>query len=173
MELEAAKLDVKVAKANFYPSLGITAGLGLQAFNPTYLVEAPESMLYYLAGDIAGPLINRKAIKATYFNANSKQIQAVYEYERTILNAYIEVSNQLSNIVNLKNSYDLKAQQVQALTESIEISNTLFRSARADYMEVLLTQREALESKFELIETKMQQMSAKVRIYKALGGGWE
>ncbi|MEP4531972.1 MAG: TolC family protein [Cyclobacteriaceae bacterium] len=173
MELEAAKLDVKVAKANFYPSLGITAGLGLQAFNPTYLVEAPESMLYYLAGDLAGPLINRKAIKATYLNANAKQIQAVYEYERTILKAYIEVSNQLSNIVNLKSSYDLKAQQVQALTESIEISNTLFRSARADYMEVLLTQREALESRFELIETKMQQMSAKVRVYRALGGGWE
>jgi len=35
-----------------------------------------------------------------------------------------------------------------------------------------LTQREALEAKFELIETKMQQLNATVSVYKALGGGW-
>lgn len=172
LELAASKLDVKVAKANFYPSLGITAGVGIQAFKPTYLLKSPESMLFSLAGDLAAPLINRNAIKATYYNASAKQIQAVYNYERTILNAYIEVANQLSNISNLDKRYDLKVQEVQALTQSISISNNLFRSARADYMEVLLTQREALESKFELIETRMQQMNARINIYRALGGGW-
>jgi outer membrane protein TolC len=40
-------------------------------------------------------------------------------------------------------------------------------------MEVLLTQRDALESKFELIETKKKQMNALVNIYQALGGGWQ
>jgi NodT family efflux transporter outer membrane factor (OMF) lipoprotein len=171
-ELAASRLDVKVARARFYPSLSISAGVGLQAFDPTYLIKTPQSMLYSLAGELASPLINRKAIKATYFNANAKQIQAVYAYEQTILKAYIEVYNQVSNIDNLKKSYDLRKQQVQALTESIDISNDLFRSARADYMEVLLTQRDALESKFELIETKKQQLNAKVNIYQALGGGW-
>ena len=173
LELMAAKLDVKSAKANFYPSLGISAGVGLQAFNPGYLVKSPESLLYSLAGDIAGPLINRNAIKATYLNANAKQIQAVINYERTILNAYLEVQNQMSNISNLASSYELKEQQVQALTESVDISNTLFKSARADYMEILLTQRDALESRFDLVETKMLQMHAYVNIYRALGGGWE
>ncbi|MFT5773479.1 MAG: multidrug efflux system outer membrane protein, partial [Algoriphagus sp.] len=43
----------------------------------------------------------------------------------------------------------------------------------ADYMEVLLTQRDALESKFDLIDTKMNQLIAKVTIYRALGGGWK
>ncbi|WP_162426601.1 TolC family protein [Pontibacter pudoricolor] len=172
LELAAAKLDVEVAKANFYPSLGITAGIGIQAFDPSYLLKTPESLLYSLAGDLTAPLINRTAIKVTYYGASAKQLQAVYNYERTVLNAYIEVSNQLSNISNLEKSYNLKAQQVQALTQSIDISNELFKSARADYMEVLLTQREALESKFELIETKMQQLNAHVEMYQALGGGW-
>jgi multidrug efflux system outer membrane protein len=129
-------------------------------------------MLYSLAADMAAPLINRKAIKATYFSANSKQIQAVYNYERTILTAYIEVYNQVSNIQNLESSYELKSEQVDALVESITISNNLFRSARADYMEVLLTQRDALEARFELIETRKQQLNAMVNIYQALGGGW-
>ncbi len=172
LDLAAARLDVKVAKANFYPTLNITGAIGFEAFNPTYLVSKPESMFYNLGAGLFGPLINRNAIKATYYNANARQIQAAFNYERTILRAYIEVANQLSNISNLKKSYELRAKQVQTLTESIDISTRLFRSARADYMEVLLTQRDALQSKFELIETKQLQMNAKVNIYQALGGGW-
>src|SRR5690606_19480922 len=134
LELEAAKLDVKVARARFYPSLDIRAGIGLQAFDPTYLIKTPESMLFSLAGDLAAPLINRNEIKAAYNGANAKQLHAVYNYQRTLLNAYIEVANQLSKISNLGKSYDLKSQEVQALTESIDISSGLFKSARADYM---------------------------------------
>lgn len=171
MDLVAAKLDVKVAKARFYPSLGISAGIGYQAFNPSYLIK-PESLLYSLAGDLAAPLINRNAIKASYYNASAKQLQAVYNYERTILNAYIEVANQLAKISNTEKTFDLKEKQVEALNQSIEISNDLFGSARADYMEVLMTQRDALESKFDLIETKIKQMNAMVNMYRALGGGW-
>ncbi|RAK00225.1 NodT family efflux transporter outer membrane factor (OMF) lipoprotein [Larkinella arboricola] len=171
-DLAAARLDVQVAKANFYPSLGLSAGLGIQSFNPVYLATLPESLLASLVGDLAGPVVNKNAIKAAYVSANARQIQAVYNYERTLLNAYIEVVNQLSKISNLEKSYGVKSNEVQALTESITISNRLFSSARADYMEVLLTQRDALESRFDLIETKMQQLNAVVNVYRALGGGW-
>lgn len=172
LELAAAKLDVKVARAEFFPSLGISAAVGFQAFNPTYLLRMPESLLYSLAGDLAGPLINRNAIKAEFNNATARQLQAMYNYERTIVNAYLEVSTQMSNISNLEKSYDLKSKQVDALTNSISISNDLFKNARADYLEVLMTQRDALESKLELIETKKQQLNAVVNIYRNLGGGW-
>ncbi len=172
LELSASKIDVSVAKANFYPSLNITATVGYEAFNAFYLITRPESMLYAAAGGLVAPLINRNAIKAMYFSANARQIQAVYNYERSILSAYIEVANQLSNISNLQQSYTLRSQQVQALTQSIDISTRLFKSARADYMEVLLTQRDALESRFELVETKRLQMTALVNVYQALGGGW-
>jgi outer membrane protein, multidrug efflux system len=173
LELAATKLDVKSAKANFYPSLAIDAALGLRSFNASKLATMPESMFYTLGAGLMQPLVNRNAIKAYYYTANSKQIQAVYDYEQTILTAYIEVANQLSNINNLQLGFALQSQQVQALTQSTDISIQLFKSARADYMEVLLTQRDALESKFELIETKKQQMNAMVNMYQALGGGWK
>ena len=172
LELMAAKLDVKVARAEFYPSLDISASIGLQAFKSSYLFNVPESVLYSLVGDIAGPLINRNAIKAEYNKANARQLQALYNYDRTILNAYLEVSNQLSMLNNLEKSYALKSQQVDALTRSIEVSNDLFKSARVDYFEVLMTQRDALETKLELVETKKQQLNATVHIYRNLGGGW-
>lgn len=172
LELMASKFDIKVAKANFLPSFRIQAGAGFQAFNPAFLFS-PQSILYSLAGDLVAPLINRNAIKATYYIANAKQIQAVYNYERTILNAYIDVVNQLSKVENYKKSYDTKLQEVNILTHSITISNSLFNSGRADYIEVLLTQREALESTVDQIEIKLKQMNAKVNIYRALGGGWK
>ncbi|WP_435355477.1 TolC family protein [Emticicia sp. SJ17W-69] len=172
LQLEAAKLNVSVAKANFYPSLNISASLGLKAFNPIYLANLPLSLMSSLAGDLAGPLINKNAITATYNNANAKQIQAIYNFEKTILNAYIEVINQLSNIDNLEKNYIMKNNQVQALTQSTEISLKLFKSARADYMEVLLTQRDVLEAKMELVETRMMQMNVLVNTYRSLGGGW-
>jgi len=97
----------------------------------------------------------------------------VYNYERSILNAYIDVVNQLSKVDNFKKSYEMKLQEVNLLNQSITISNSLFNSGRADYMEVLLTQREALESTVDQIEIKLKQMNAKVNIYRALGGGWK
>lgn len=173
LELRAADLDVDVAKARFYPSLNIIAGIGYQAFNPRYLVTSPESMVYSMAGELAVPVINRNAITAAYLNSSAKQIQSAYNYERTILNSYIEVSNQLAKINNLQNSFQRKQEQVAALTESVTISGDLFLSARADYMEVLMTQRDALEAKIELIDTKAQQMHTYVNVYQALGGGWK
>lgn len=171
LELEASKLDVYVAKANFYPSLGLSGGVGFNAFQPVYLIK-PQSLLFSLAGDLAAPLINRNSLKAQYKTANAKQLQAVYEYEKTVLQAFMEVYNQVNNIDNLNQKMAFKTSQVEALNRAIEVSNSLFVSARADYMEVLLTQRDALEAKFELIETKMLQLQANVNIYRALGGGW-
>lgn len=171
--LAAAKLDVKVAKARFYPSLGISAATGFRAFNPSYLLLLPESVLYNLAGDLAAPLINRNAIKASYFTANAKQIQALLDYQQVLIKAYAEVLTQQANIQNLEKYYDLRSQQVDALTESIKISGDLFKSARADYMEILMTQRDALEAKFELVETKLNQFNAMIALYRSLGGGWK
>ena len=173
MRMTAAKLDVKSAKAQFYPSLDITAAIGLNAYQPDLLLKTPESMLFSLAGDLAAPLINRKAIQAAFQSANARQVQSIFDYEQTLLKAYIEVTNQLSNLENLDQSYALLSDQVDALNESIDISNTLFKSARADYMEVLLTQRDALESTFDLIETKKRQLNARINMYRSLGGGWK
>lgn len=171
LELAATKLDVLSTRANFYPSFQLTAGVGLQAFNPTHLIN-PESILYSIGGDLIAPLINRNAIMAAYLNANAKQIQAVYNYERSILNAHIEVVNLLAGIENFTKSYETKLKEVDILNNSVTISNSLFRSARADYIEVLTTQGEALESTIDLTEIKLKQLLAKVNMYKALGGGW-
>jgi outer membrane protein TolC len=55
----------------------------------------------------------------------------------------------------------------------VDIATQLYRSARADYTEVLLTQREALDAQMELVELEQQQVAAMVQMYQLLGGGAE
>ena len=132
LELYATKCDVEVARAEFYPSISITGALGFQGFKPSYLFITPESMIYSILGDLTAPLINRSAIKAEFNKAKAYQLEAMYDYQKTILNGYVEVSNEMSNISNLQKLYDQKMKAVDALTNSIDISNDLFKSGKAD-----------------------------------------
>ncbi|MBQ0151974.1 MAG: TolC family protein, partial [Chryseobacterium sp.] len=101
LELKAAKLDVEAARKEFYPTLSISATLGLEAFKPSYLVKLPESMAYSMIGELAGPLINKSAIKANFQTADAKQIQALYEYDKSVVGAYLDIANLMSKIKNI------------------------------------------------------------------------
>jgi outer membrane protein TolC len=172
LEMAAAQLDVAAARKAFYPSLGIESVVGYRSFDFTKLVNTPDSLLFRLAGQVFAPLLNRQGLKADYFSANSRQMQAVLHYERAVLTAFVEVSNRVNLIRNLSDSYELKRQQVDQLVHSIEISTQLFNRGRANYLEVLTTRRESLEAQRELTELKQRQMQGMVTLYQALGGGW-
>ena len=172
-DLLATKFDLRTAKAAFYPSFDITGLLGFQAFKTAFLFTSPQSLAYSLLGGLTSPLLNRSAIKAEFNNAKANQIDAMLNYQKTILNGYVEVSNELSNIQNLEQIHHRKTKEVEALSQSIDISNDLFKSGRVTYFEVLMTQSRSLQSKLELVNTKKRQYNATVNIYKAMGGGWQ
>ncbi len=172
LELEATKMDLESARARFFPAVSLEAGVGYNSFNLLHLLTTPESIFYNLAGNLVAPLLNRAGIEAQYRASNAKQIQAVFSYERTVLQAFTDVVNQVVQYQNLQKTYGLQEQQVTKLAEAVEVSTVLFQSARADYMEVLLTRRDSLDAQLELIETKKRLLLAMVNIYQSLGGGW-
>ena len=173
LALTASKLDVKVAEAEFYPSVNLGASLGLNAFKAKYLFRSPESIMYSLLTDVAGPLINKSAIQAEFATANALQIEAAYQYQKTILNGFVEVANQVANVQNLQSSYQIKSKEAAALASSVDVSAELFKYAKANYLEVLTAQREALSTRLELVDIKKQQYNAITNLYKSLGGGWQ
>jgi multidrug efflux system outer membrane protein len=172
-QIEANKFDVKAAKAAFFPNFTITGALGFQAFNPEFLFQSPASLAYSLMGTLVTPLINRNALKAQFNTAKANQLTAMYNYQNTILKAYVEVANTLSNIRNLQKIHSLKEQQSQVLQQSVEASKELYKTARATYLEVLIAQQSALQANLELIEVIKRQRLSTVTVYKALGGGWK
>lgn len=171
-ELTATKADVQAAHAAFFPSLNITAALGFESFNPKYLFLSPESIAFNILGNLVSPLINRSAIKADFQTANANQLQAFYNYQKSIINGFVEVHNELSAINNLQQMQVLKAAEVEAQKKSVEISLDLFKAGRATYLEVILAEQNALQSKLELTDIKKRQFLSSINIYKALGGGW-
>ncbi len=171
LELAAAGLDIKVARANFFPKLAIQAGIGYEAFNMKYLFISPEAILYNVAGELAAPLINKRAIQAEYMTANAVQLQSLYKYQRVVLNAFIEVVNRVSKAENYRRSIEIKREQLKALEESVEVASSLFQNLRAEYIDVLFAQRDLRDARTVLVETKQQQMAAVVNTYQALGGG--
>lgn len=170
-ELIASGLDVQVARARFYPRLALTAGVGFEAFSPRYLFD-PGAFVANAAGELVAPLINKAAIQADYMSANARQLQALYDYQRTVLNAFTEVVNSLAKVENYRRSAEFKIAQVGALERSVGVATDLFQGARAEYGEVLFTQRELLDARTDLIEIKQEQLSAIVDAYRALGGGF-
>ncbi|WP_428306192.1 TolC family protein [Lacipirellula sp.] len=170
-ELQAAGLDVRVARARFYPSLNLRAGVGYEAFNTRYLFNSPESLIYNAGGDLVAPLINRKGVQAVYLTANAKQLQAVYDYQQTVLDAFREVINSLSKVENYSKSIDVKKEQLASLEASVDNATKLFQSGRVEYMDVLFSQRDLMDSRMKLIDAKREQLSAIVSAYQALGGG--
>ena len=172
-EIEASKFDLEAAKAAFYPNFTMTATFGFQAFNPEFLFQTPASLAYSVLGQMIAPLINKKALEARFNTAQANQVSAMYNYQKTILNAYVEVANQLSNIQNLKQINVLKKRQSDALKQSVDVSNELYKSAKATYLEVLIAQQSALQSNLQLINVTKQWRISSVNLYKALGGGWK
>ena len=170
-ELTAAKWSVDAARKEFLPSLNISASLGLDAFNPTYLTKLPKSLAYSVLGGLTGPLINRKAIQANFQAADAQQVEALYEYDKTLLTAYSEVCTLMSKIKNLDQYYQLKEEESNKLDQSINIARQLYLNGRCTYLDVLMDQRDALDAKMELLEAKEEQLSSMVDVYRSLGGG--
>lgn len=169
----AANLDVDVARAAFFPSLGVRATAGLRSSDAAMLVSGPESIAYSALADLVVPILNRAGIEAAYRSAGARRNIAAYRYEHVCVMAYNEVATALSALENARKATNERSAHVQALQASVTIAGTLFQSARADYMEVLLTQRDALEARLEQVDVQLRQMVTSVTLYRALGGGWK
>ena len=169
-ELAAAGLDVRVARVNFFPQLVIASGVGLQSLLLNHLFE-PNAVLGSIAGGLVGPLVNKRAIRAQYLDANARQLQAIYSYQRVILEAFTQVINSVSMVENFSNSIEIKKQQLKTLDSAVQFAEDLFQNARIEYIDVLFSQRDLRDARVVLIDTKTEQLSAIVRTYQTLGGG--
>ena len=171
LELKAANANVLAARASCFPSLNINGTLGYQAFKPSLLL-LPQSLAFNALGGLTAPLINRSAIKAEFRVSKAAQIEALCNYQKTILNGFREVYNQMLSVKSSEKIVNLKSKEVAILSLAINSSIELFKTGRATYLEVLSAQQNNLQSNIELVNALKQQHNAEIGIYKALGGGW-
>jgi multidrug efflux system outer membrane protein len=170
--VRATKFDLRAARAAFYPDITISAGVGFEAFNPKFLFATPASIAYSATAGLVMPLINRSAIEAQFDGAKAMQIEAMYEYQKAVLLAYVEVANSLQSLESSASIVAFKKEQRAAVEQTIATADALYRAGKATYFEVLLAEQNTLSADLELIDAMCGGQLASIEIYRALGGGW-
>lgn len=169
-ELEAARGDVRAAKAAFYPNVTIDGMLGLQAFRAGKLPDS-RSTAHSAGGSLVAPLLNRNALKAEFAEAGAAELEALHAYRQALLTGYVEVHNQVASGRLLERLGQRKAEESEFLNAAVSTSTDLFQSGRANYLEVLTARQSALEAELERIDIRKRRFQTSVNLYKALGGG--
>ena len=172
LELVAAEADLQAARAAFLPSVSISPYVGFNARNLTTLFQTPESLAIGALGGITAPVFNKKRIRASFNRSVAERAEAYYAYQKSIINGYGEVVNNIRGIDNLEEVYKLKEQEVEVLLNAVSTSNVLFTSGYASYLEVITAQKSVLEAELELANIKKGIFHSVIGLYKALGGGW-
>jgi multidrug efflux system outer membrane protein len=169
--LKASKADVNAARAAFLPSLNIGAFMGVQAFRANVLLNLPASLAYNVTSGLAQPIFNRYAIKATFKIKKQDQLIALYNYEKKIIGSFAEIVTHLNNIQINQSVIDYKLQEVAVLKEAVSISNILFLSGKANYIEVITSQKNVLQEEINSVDYQFKQVINHINLYQSIGGG--
>lgn len=168
----AARLDVMAARASFYPSFNINVNAGLQAFGFNYFFIAPESIMYQLAGNLLSPLINKSSLRAQYGYTKAAHTDAILQYRQSLLKAFMEVSDDVSELKYLENIKQLSENKLSEYQKAVESSFDLYKAARVSYLDVLISQQNALQANLELIRIYQRSRVTQVKLFRNLGGRW-
>jgi len=172
LALSIANAQVGIAKADMYPTLSITAGGGLNSFKASNWFNIPASLFGTAAGGIVQPLFQKKQLKTAYEVARVEREKTVIRFRQSVLNAVGEVSDALVRIEKLKTEKSVALSRVNTLQKAINNANMLFSNGMANYLEVITSQSNALQSELDLTAITREQISAKIELYRSLGGGW-
>jgi outer membrane protein, multidrug efflux system len=172
LDLNAHIADQHAAKLAFLPSVNITAFLGFNAFKSALLLN-PGSLAYGALGGIAGPLLNRKGLKAEKRRSEAASREALYFYNKTILTGFQEISTSLRKLENTQRIVNLKNEEVAVLQQAVAASQDLFVGGYATYLEIIMAQKGVLDAELSLVNVQKEQSLALIQLYRALGGGWE
>jgi NodT family efflux transporter outer membrane factor (OMF) lipoprotein len=172
LELMRANAQVGITRANMYPSLNITAGIGLNSFLASNWFNIPASLFGVVAGGIVQPLFQKKQLTTAYEIAKVEREKTVIQFRQSVLYAVREVSDALVRIDKLKMEHTIAVNRVNTLQKAITNANMLFQTGMANYLEVITAQSNALQSELQLAAITREQLSAKVELYRSLGGGW-
>lgn len=172
-EILAAGADLQAARRSFYPMLLFSGGVGIQGYRLGVLGMFPESIAYSMISNLVTPVFNRRGLQAQFARSLALQKEAALQYEKTVVNGFNEVRQQLIQFEQLNKRYLLKDKETQVLTASIGVAGDLFRTGRANYLDVLLTNQRSLMSNVEKILTRKEQLITVTNIYRSLGGGWK
>lgn len=170
-DFAAATARIGMAKADRFPKLSITGILGVASPHLSRLV-ANETAFGQAGAGLAGPLFNAQILGFQQRAAEAQARQALAQYEQSVLVAFKEVEDSLVAVRTVREQRAAQLQQVDALRSALSLASLRYKGGLANYLDVLIAQRNLFEAELALMGTHRLHLVSIVQLYKALGGGW-
>ncbi|MBF0550843.1 MAG: efflux transporter outer membrane subunit [Deltaproteobacteria bacterium] len=169
--LIAANAQIGAAKAQYFPSISLTAGVGAASADLSNLFQGPARVWSY-AGSLTGPIFTAGAIAGQVQQAEAGHQAALLSYQAAIQNAFADVDNAL--IARQKTVEQLAAQArlVAALKEYSYFARLQYDAGYAAYINVLNAEQQLFPAKLNYTQTQASVLASFVKLYQAMGGGW-
>jgi multidrug efflux system outer membrane protein len=169
--LIAANAQIGAAKALYFPSISLTAALGVQSSQLSDLFVGPARVWNY-AGSFTGPIFTAGLISGQVEQAKALREAALQDYENAIISAFRDVENGL--VAQSKLYEQLQAQQrlVVALKNYDRLAWMQYNGGYTSYLTVLTAEQQLFPAELACAQVRASELAAFVTIYKAMGGGW-
>lgn len=170
--LESANARIGVAKAAFFPTIKLTGAAGYASADLGSLVDWPSRFASF------GPSISVPVFQGGRNKANLKAAEARYEqnvatYRGSVLNAFREVEDSLSDLSTLAAQADAVNRALVSARDTAALANERYQKGLSSYLEVVDAQRAALQAERQDTQLRGQRAVSTILLAKSLGGGWE
>ncbi|KVX99506.1 secretion protein [Burkholderia ubonensis] len=170
--LHAATAGIGAAKADFYPSVTLSGSFGMQSLNFATL-GTWAARQFAVGPTLSLPIFEGGRLKGMLHLREAQQKEAALDYQKTVLTAWHEIDNALMD-------FDARQRQRKDLAAALDHSRAAYDAAVARYkagastfLDVLVLQQALLEAQTRWVSANGDVSMTAIRLYKALGGGWE
>jgi multidrug efflux system outer membrane protein len=171
-QLASATARIGVAKADFFPRVLLTGAASGGALLIDGRWVGPQG-LFSIGPQITLPIFNSGRTRAGVDSAEAVALEALAQYQQTILQAFREVADAL---VEHRQRREFRIQQealVASAGDTSRLANVRYRGGVSSYLEVLDSERQLFDAELGLVRSNRDELLAVVRLYRALGGGWQ
>jgi multidrug efflux system outer membrane protein len=170
--LEAENARIGVARAAFFPTIKLTGAAGLASADLGTLFNWPSRM-WSVGPSISVPIFQGGRNRANLMATEARYEQSVAAYRGTILNAFREVEDSLSDITTLASQNDAVNRALVSSRDTVALANERYQKGLSSYLDVVDAQRDVLDAERQDALLRGQRAISTILLAKSLGGGWE
>jgi len=167
-DLMGADADIGAARAAFYPSITLSASVGIEG-----VASGGASALASLVAGLVQPIFSAGRLEGELERTKARRIELAANYRQTVLIAFKETIDALSAVNTSEAREALLRSAAESAAEAYRLADLNYRSGATDFLTVLDAQRTLLDSQDSLVQGELDRYTAATNLYKALGGGWQ
>jgi outer membrane protein, multidrug efflux system len=170
-DLIAANANIKVARADFFPNVTLTAQGGMESL--ALAGFSPPAGVFALTGGITQPIFEGGMLKGQLEYSKARYVELLDDYRKSIISALSNVEDGLAGVQQTDDQVAAQAATVQTAERAFEISAVQYHTGTIDLVTVLTAENTLFPDEDLLVQARLAHAQALVSLFQALGGGWQ